>query len=196
MSNCTARAAMSLPAARSPIRIRNQPVARKLRQIEIEGVHRSRQLRDGRQAAPPSRARVRYSWQPTFLGAAAFDGVALGAPAQHASRKIGDIAEAGLLQDDGGLRRTAAGAADGDNRTIARQLPSARGQFPERDQDRATDVSERPGELLQFADIEDLSGAQPGCAVMPTSLSGRPHLRLAGTATSIFFGCARPRLFM
>jgi len=44
---------VTLRAARSPIRIRNQPLARKLRLIEIEAVHRSRQLYDGRQAAPP-----------------------------------------------------------------------------------------------------------------------------------------------
>src|ERR1700719_4623103 len=63
------------------------------------------------------------------LSAAAFDRVAFGAPAQHAAGQIGDILEAGLLQDVGGLRRAAAGAAHRDDRPVMAQFGGALGQF-------------------------------------------------------------------
>src|ERR1041384_3336388 len=53
------------------------------------------------------------------LGAAAFDRVALGAPAQHPAGQVCYFLEAGLLQDDGRLRGTAAGAADRDDGPVA-----------------------------------------------------------------------------
>src|SRR5258706_6581768 len=40
----------------------------------------------------------------TTLARAAFDWVAVGAPAQHAAGKVRGVLQAGLLQDDGGLR--------------------------------------------------------------------------------------------
>jgi hypothetical protein len=62
------------------------------------------------------------------LAAAAFDGVALGAPAQHPAGEIGDIGKTGLAQDHGGLRRAAAGAAHptiGRSRASSSNSPSA-----------------------------------------------------------------------
>ena len=50
------------------------------------------------------------------LGAAALDGMAFGAPAQHAAGEIGDIGKPGLAQDHGGLCRAAAGAIFGNDR--------------------------------------------------------------------------------
>src|SRR6202035_4886303 len=67
-------------------------------------------------------------------GAAAFDGMAFGPPTQHA-----------------------AGAADGDDRTIARQFAGALAEVAERDQDRAPNVPEGAGVLLGFAHVEDLN---------------------------------------
>src|SRR5438045_3790184 len=49
-----------------------------------------------------------------------------------------------------------AGAADGDDRTIARHLPGALGQLAQRDQDGAANVSERTRELFGLAHVEDL----------------------------------------
>ena len=72
-----------------------------------------------------------------FIDAAALDGVAFGAPAQHAAGEVGDVAEPRLLQDHGRLRRAAAGAAHRDDRPVARQFAGALGQLAERDQHRA-----------------------------------------------------------
>jgi hypothetical protein len=72
-----------------------------------------------------------------FEVAAAFGGVALGAPAQHAAGKIGDVAEAGLAQDRRRPRSAAAGPAHWDDRPVGHQLPGAFGQ------DRASSASDR-----------------------------------------------------
>src|ERR1700726_814131 len=108
---------------------------------------------------PPPRGRdivPRRDAKYASLGAAAFDRVAFGAPAQHAAGQIRDVLEAGLLQDVGGLGRAAAGAAYRDDRPVMAQLGGALGQFAERDQDRVPDMPERPGEFLGLAHIEDL----------------------------------------
>src|SRR6185437_12508668 len=73
------------------------------------------------------------------LSAAAFARVAFGAPTQHAAGEVGDIGEAFLLQDDGRLRRAAAGAAYRHDRLVARQFGRALRQPAERDQLRAAD---------------------------------------------------------
>src|SRR4029077_18157579 len=46
-----------------------------------------------------------YQLSAFILSAAAFDGVAFGAPAQHLAGKVGDIAKPAFTQDDGGSRR-------------------------------------------------------------------------------------------
>src|ERR1700737_3049627 len=91
------------------------------------------------------------------LNPAAFDGMAFGPPTQHAAGKVGDVAKARFPQNDRGLRGAAAGAADGDDRTIARQFPGALGEVAERDQDRALNVPERTDELFGLAHVEDLN---------------------------------------
>src|SRR6516164_11260854 len=91
------------------------------------------------------------------LRAAAFDGVAFGAPAQHATGKIGDIGKPGLAQDHGGLCRAAAGAADRDDRPVARELAGAVGQLGERNQLGAANMPERALEFARLANIEDLN---------------------------------------
>src|ERR1700752_266136 len=83
--------------------------------------------------------------------------MAFGAPAQHPAGEIGDIAEAGLAQDHGGLRRAAAGAADRDDRAVARELAGALGKLPQRDQPCAANMPERAVELARLANVEDLN---------------------------------------
>ena len=144
--------------------------------------------------------------------------MAFGAPAPHAAGEIGDIAKPSLAQDHGGLCRAAAGAADRDNRAVARELAGAIGQLGEWNELGTANMPERPLELPRFANIEDLNLAgmlfeavridlpdpgkgiferRPGWTSVATgSVSGRPHLRLAGTATSIFFGWASRRFFI
>src|SRR6202040_822488 len=78
-------------------------------------------------------------------GAAAFDGMAFGPPTQHAAGEVGDVAKAHLPQNDGGLRGAAAGAADGDDRTIARQFAGAAGGGGERGEDRAPEGAQAAG---------------------------------------------------
>src|SRR5947208_15099373 len=90
------------------------------------------------------------------LGASAFDGMAFGPPAQHSAGKVGNIAKPAFPQDDGGLRRAAAGAAHRDDRPIARQFAGTRGQLAQRDQCRTANMPERAVELSGLADIEDL----------------------------------------
>src|SRR6516162_2150522 len=92
-----------------------------------------------------------------YLTAATFNGMAFGAPAQHPAGEIGDIGEAGLAQDHGGLRRAAAGPAHGDDRAVACQLTGAFGQLAERDQDRLANVSQRSPELIGLPHVEDLN---------------------------------------
>lgn len=65
--------------------------------------------------------------------AAAFYRVTLGAPTQHAARKICNVYKTRFVQDHRGLGRAAAGTADGDDRTIARQLAHALGKFAKGD---------------------------------------------------------------
>src|SRR5882672_936368 len=62
------------------------------------------------------------NYVPQVLNAAAFDRETFGAPAQHAAGQIGDIGKSRLLQQSGRLRRAAAGAADGDDRPVAREV--------------------------------------------------------------------------
>ncbi len=62
----------------------------------------------------------------------------------------------GLAQNHGRLRRAAAGAAHRDDRPVPRQFAGALGQCAQRDQRRAADMAERPGEFLRLAHIEDL----------------------------------------
>src|SRR5437764_15198441 len=90
------------------------------------------------------------------LGAAALDRVAFGAPAQHPAGQVGDILEAGLLQDVRRLGRAAAGPAYRDDRPVAREFAGALRQVPKRDQDRVPDVAKRPGEFLGLAHMEAL----------------------------------------
>src|SRR5204862_364799 len=77
------------------------------------------------------------------LGAAALDRVAFGAPAQHPAGQVGDILEAGLLQDVCRVGRAAAGPAHRDDRPVAREFAGALREVAERDQDRIPDVTER-----------------------------------------------------
>src|SRR5271165_2191915 len=116
-------------------------------------------------AIPASRQRdVRLSSRGIIIslvglrpsGAAPFDGVAFGAPAQHAAGEVGNITKARFPQDDGRLRGAAAGAADGNDRTIARQLFGALGELAQRDQDSAANVPEGSDELFGFPHVEDL----------------------------------------
>src|SRR5438046_1302594 len=121
---------------------------------------------------PADGSREGYSTQPRFLGgsagermraggprsriglgAAALDRVAFGAPAQHPAGQVGDILEAGLLQDVRRLGRAAAGPAYRDDRPVAREFAGALRQVPKRDQDRVPDVAKRPGEFLGLAHI-------------------------------------------
>ena len=144
--------------------------------------------------------------------------MAFGAPAQHAAGEIGDITKPGLAQDHGGLCRTAAGATHRDDRAVARELAGAGGQLGERNELRTANMPKRALEFARFANIEDLNFAgmlfetvrvdlpdagkgvfemaQVGSSLATGSVSGRPHLRLAGTATSIFFGWASRRFLM
>src|SRR5438270_4360988 len=81
------------------------------------------------------------------LGAAALDGVAFGAPAQHPAGQVRDILEAGLLQDVCRLGRAAAGTAYRDDRAVAREFAGALREVAKRDQDRILDVTKRAGEF-------------------------------------------------
>src|SRR6516164_4556057 len=83
--------------------------------------------------------------------------MAFGAPAQHAAGEIGDIAKPSLAQDHGGLCRAAAGAADRDDRAVARELAGAIGQLGEWNELGTANMPERPLELPRFANIEDLN---------------------------------------
>src|ERR1700730_19337184 len=76
------------------------------------------------------------------LNPAAFDGMAFGPPTQHAAGKVGDVAKARFPQNDRGLRGAAAGAADGDDRTIARQLPGPLREGAEGGQDGGAEVAD------------------------------------------------------
>src|ERR1700756_2251011 len=59
---------------------------------------------------------------PGASARAALHAAALAAPAQHAARQVGDGGEARFLQDGGGMRRAAAGAAHRDDRLVLGQL--------------------------------------------------------------------------
>src|SRR5689334_17887407 len=86
--------------------------------------------------------------------------MAFGAPSQHAAGEVGDVGEAGVAENDGCLRRAAAGAAYRHDRPVMRQFAGAFGQRTQRDQGGAADMPERPGELLRLADVDylDVSG--------------------------------------
>src|SRR5947207_11731386 len=83
------------------------------------------------------------------LGAAAFDGVAFGAPAQHSTGEVGDVAKPGFLQNHSGLRRAATGAAHRDNRTVPPELAGTLSELAQRDQPRVANVAERALELAR-----------------------------------------------
>src|SRR5882762_10969226 len=93
----------TLPMQRAPIPETRPRRHRGARPYQVGSMMPSFQsLRDGETIVPPRDAKYRS------LRAAAFDRVAFGAPAQHAAGQIGDILEAGLLQDVRGLHRAAA----------------------------------------------------------------------------------------
>ena len=58
----------------------------------------------------------------------------LGAPAQHAAGEVGDVADAGFLQDNHRLRGARAGAAYGHHRAVLCRFSGTRRKFPQRNQ--------------------------------------------------------------
>src|SRR5256886_2618155 len=133
-------------------------------------------------------------------GLAAFDRIALGAPAQHAAREVGDAGKARVLQHDRGLRRARARTAHGDDGTVARKLARASGELPERNQLRAVNAPERAVIFVGLAHVDDLNvgrvflervgldlpDAREGkCQGRPAGLRGQRGVLLGTTAAKI-----------
>src|ERR1700722_3718804 len=87
---------------------------------------------------------------------AALDAAALGTPAQHAARQVGDVGQAGLEQDRRGVRRAAAGAAYRDDRFVLRDLLGFGRELAQRHELRAADMAEWAGELVGLAHVEHM----------------------------------------
>src|SRR6185312_3339420 len=87
---------------------------------------------------------------------AAIHRVALGVPAQHSAREIGDARETRLLQHHRRLRRASARAADGDDRPVALELVLALAERAERDERGTRQMAELALEFVGLAHIDDL----------------------------------------
>ena len=111
----------------------------------------------------------------------ALDAAALGAPAQHAARQVGDVGEARLLQDRRGMRRAAAGAAHRDDRLVLGQLPGAGGELAQRHQRGAADMAQGTAEFGGLAHVEHVHLArvllQPVRLDFPDAAEGEAQWR-------------------